>query len=1442
MKHRACLIWLIIILFDFELMATQRQVELHQDYLTTRDGLPHNTVRDILQDSRGFIWFGTLNGMGRYDGYNLKNCSNVPWSEFPISDMRVKHIKESSDGLLWVASSGDKISCYDPERNEFLDYTGQDRYLDSYRNISLFGDEVWLWGEQGCLYVKYADGMFNSVRFDCDNGKLKSNLVTFLSRTSDGTIWIATGQGVCKVQDGKTSVIGGNTLYQYIAIHDNTPYFIADDGSVSKYDKASGELKRQARVPGVSRRNDLTGEIVDGDKWILFTTRGCYEFDFAKSMLHELPVGISKGKTVDDGNGIYGIYDGTGNFHCYKKGKGFLKSFKAMTPEQVKLIDLERYSILEDSRGIIWITTRGNGLWAYLPEKERLEHFTTGDKENILPSDALLDIFEDKSGTLWIGTELTGVVHCTVMKKSEKLFLPVARDTNGSESVRLVKKLTNGDMVIGTRQGEFYVYDDRLEVLKSRQNVGFNIYDAAADSLGHLWLASRNNGLVINDKIYKNNGKDSTSLNLNALFSILKDRKGRMWIGTLGKGLDLAYRRNDGTLAFRHFLTQTYGMRRVKALTEDRNGYIWAATSDGVIVFNPDSLIADANKYHHYSKEKGLLHETDLRSLFEDSHGRMWVGENGSGVCVIEIRDKNYAHPICQHYSTDNGLVNGNVQSIIEDRNGHIWLSTEYGISCFETANKSFHSFFFSNDHLGNVYSENSTALLSDGRLAFGGYKGVLIVNPVQVLGNQLPPMVTFTELHVNGLPANPGISDNKQWKSISYCDRIEQAYNQNTLEIYFSTLGFSSILPRYCYKLDGIDESWSKPSNLNFASYRNLLPGDYTLHVKACNADGVWGDETTIAIVVKPPFWQTWWARIIYILLIAGGCFLLFSTLRHIDSLRNKVSMERQLTDYKLDFFTNISHEFRTPLTLIGIALEKLRDIPDMSLDIRSSVDVLDRSSRRMSRLIDQLLTFRKVEKNKYRLHPEPTDIKVFSEELFDGFKDAAAARGISYTFDCSQEGIMVNVDRDSLEKIMVNLISNAIKYTPSEGSVKVSLDCHVSPSGIILTVSDTGVGIPKEKQKELFSQFMQTSFSRSSMGIGLHLTHSLVKLNGGNIQYQDNPGGGSVFTVTLPANEVASVDTATSVTDAAIMQPISDMEVQEDMPQESGQGRACAPSARRVLIIEDDMDVRELLRNEFGRDYDVVTAADGKIGLETATNDEFDLVICDVMMPVMDGMEVTRQLKENFDTSHVPVILLTALADDEHRLEGIEACADAYVTKPFSIKYLKTRVERLIAQREKLMDKFSASPTMKMPAFVGNNKDRAFVEKLNKIIDAQMVNSEFSVDDFASDMALGRTSFFRKVKGVTGYAPKEYLRIVRMKRAAELLVATDMTVNEVAFKVGIPAPSSFNKCFKEQFGTSPTAYRRENTTVTTSPSDIVTDNLQVLPSDVSSKSEDMS
>ncbi len=1413
---------LIFAFLSFYLSSVHASVEIRSNKLTTGDGLANNSIRYMFQDSKGFMWMGTVNGLSYYDGNSFVSIYPDPNLPVSLADPRIRNMEEDSNGFLWIATLSSLYSCYDLKHGRFVDFTGCGEYKQSYSKKIIASDQsVWLWdNNNGCRRVVYQDGQFSSQAYKKESGNLSSDEVLFVYESNDspGHVWIGTRQGLWKYHEGKLEAMDTQgESWEHIFSYGQYTCIITGKKEIYRHSLSNNRLEKIASLTELGDTGVITGSLRLQHQWVMFTATGSYILDPVTGKLRRFSrLNIKNGNVTRDNKGNAWVHNYTGNVWYVNTSTGDIKPFQFLSSEHLGYIDVERYSIIHDSRDIIWITTYGNGLFAYDLNTGGLQHFTFEvSHSSHINSNYLQYIIEDRSGGIWVSSEFSGLSHLEILNKGTLRIYPNGENASDrSNTIRMLLRGKNGNVFMANRMGTLYEYDAGLKNILRKEKFTHNVYSMCEDNEGQLWLGMRGIGLRIGpDQWYRHNSKDPGSLSNDNVYLIYRDRKGRMWIGTFGGGLNLAVKTDNG-YQFKHFFQDSYGEKRVRVIQEDRNGMMWVGTNNGIYIFHPDSLIHAPKNYILYNHVNETFPSNEIRCLVNDHEGNMWIGTTGTGFAICNPGD-DYQHLTFDCYSMKDGLPNGVIQSIVEDQDHKMWIATEYGISRFTPATKQIENYYFSSHTLGNVYSENTACINTDGRLLFGTNYGLVALDTHKVENMEKPVSTVFTGLHINGTHMLPGMEDSPLDETMSYTRELKLKYYQNSFVIAFSTFNFLSGASKYSYRMPSYDSEWSIPSAQNLATYRNLPPGKYQLQVKACNVAGMWGEESTLEIVIAPPFWQTTWAYLIYLVVIGIAGYFSFHIIRNFNRLRNRIAIEKQLTEYKLEFFTNISHEFRTPLTLIQGALNKLVNIENPPKEMQRPLRTMDKSTQRMLRLINQLLEFRKMQKSKLALSLEETDVIAFLYEIFLSFKDTSESKHMDFSFEPSQPSYKMYIDKGNLDKVTYNLLSNAFKYTPSNGKIIFKVDILEDKQQLRIQVIDNGIGIPKEKRSELFKRFMQSSFSHSSVGVGLHLTHELVNVHKGSISYEDNEGGGSVFTVILPTNSEIYQEKDFLVPNQLLIEEEEQQHakefIREEKPEDTFQPPVDPLNKRKVLIIEDDTDIREFLKEEVGVYFEVEVAADGTSGFEKASTYDADLIICDVLMPGMSGFEVTRKLKNEFTTSHIPIILLTALDIEEKYQEGIESGADAYITKPFNVSLLLARIFKLIELRDKLRQKYSNEPGLAHSIICTNDKDQKFSAKLNEVLNEHMTDTEFSVNDFAGIMGLGRTVFYKKVRGVTGYSPYEYLRVMRLKKAAEMLLTEDLTIAEVAYSVGINDPFYFSKCFKNQFGVSPSAYRKK-------------------------------
>lgn len=1350
-------------------------VEVKAKRVTIQEGLPSNVVSDMQQDQKGFLWFSTYNGLARYDGNVVTTYfDNDSTGVSALIGRTKKALEDVTYKKLWVYSSSERLTCLNMVDGKEEKYCQEVEKLHFTKWKLVCDGMFWLWGaKDGAMLVDYRSGSFLTRRFA--QAEIGSSQVPLIDSLDKDNVVLCTTDKVFLYSEGRLFCMAKGMRMSRTRPFHHKMLMVSEKGDV--YVLRQGKLQRFSHVAYVDGEV-ATGDLLMGNRWILFTNRRSFSIDVRTGEVAECEGEwlIPNGRVLTDNKGRKWIYNKTGVLRLVRQDK--LVPLILFPQQATNYIDHERFHIVEDNHGLIWISTYGKGLFVFNQDLTQSQHFVA-DKlgESPIASNYLLGIIADRHDGVWVSSEYGGVSHIQVMDKGvERIYPNGEGNMDFSNVVRMVKKMNDGTVMVGTRAGSLYHYSADMSQVLGKSHFDSNVYGIVQMPNGETWIGTRGKG------IYGAKGLDFKDRNV---FCMASDAKHRMWIGTFGKGLSLVYPRKDG-YGVKTFFADSVGLNEVRCMVIDKHGVLWCGTSGGLIRIPVDEFVKDASRYKTY------VRDYEIRDVIVDRQGRLWLSASGDGLVQVEPGDGE-TEPKFHVFNTSNGLVNNLVQSVVDTPDGNLWISTQQGVTAWNARKKSFENYMFSRNPMGNVYNENSAVCLDDGRVVLGGNYGLTVIQPSRLS-------------HVSGLT-------DVVFTSYPYSDEITLTYEQRSPNIHFSTLDYSDVRNvKYTYRLEGFDQAWSQPSSTPWAAYQKLPAGKYLLHVKACTSDGTWGKESTLVIRIKPPFYLTSWAIMIYVLLVLGVIILVVKFVHDKNVLRNRIRLEQELTRYKLVFFTNIAHEFRTPLTLMQGSLEKEKRIMKANrwqTELEKTIRVMDKSVQRMLRLIDQLLEFRKMQAGKLKLSLQETDAVMFVKGICRMFDDAAESKEIAYSFESSEPAHAMFLDQQMIDKVVFNLLSNAFKYTPAKGTISVSLSFT---DVMTIRVADTGVGIPQEKREQLFSRFMQSSYTGESFGIGLHLTHELVRTHHGEITYQENEGGGSVFVVTIPLQKDCYEASDFLVKDSPILK--ADLAKQRDGQEEKTTDAVpSAPSAplnrRTILLIEDDNDVREFLLSELESCFDLKVASDGKAGIAMAKELDVDLIVSDVMMPGMNGFELTKRLKNSFETSHIPIILLTALSTDENVLEGTESGADAYITKPFSPQLLMARILQLLNQREILRQKFGKEPQEIRSAMLSNEQDSLFVKRLDSIVYSRLGEQDLSVDKVAGLLHLGRTIFYKKVRGTTGYTPNEYIRVIRLRKAAELLKEGEKNVSEVAYAVGFDNPYYFSKCFKEQFGMPPSQYR---------------------------------
>lgn len=1334
--------------------------------LDSSNGLISNSITTIFKDHKGFMWIGTSSGLSRYDGHHFVNYTHDVFDSLSIKDNYIVDIQEDFEGNLWVETRWNYV-VYDSDNEVFVndinDILGE--VVNGEDQLKICIDEnkdIWLITTENRI-----------TKYDHSTHELTEPIPQLTETLSDPILdfqqinndyWMLYTSGEIRCYEGKSLLLKHHYKHNFLPTTSdgtNGHFFVDTDGDIWVYGMYKGILFYSQKQ----------------GKWFNYNTSST-DIRLSSDIVRQV---------IQDNNGDFWIGTDHGGIEILSKNTHQIVEVKTQKSNFKSLSQNSITSLFCDDLGIVWVGTFKKGICYYHESIYKFPHIN-----NVISDDASLPysdvncFVEDKQGNLWIGTNGGGLVFQDVKTQNYKVY----KHVDGENSI-------SSDVVVN-----MFIDKDNI-----------------------LWLGTFEGGLCRFDgtrfTTYKYNQEDSTSLPNNSIWSIIQDKKDRLWIGTLGGGIALF---NPTTRKFSTVPNTgnvEFPSLYVSSLKQLRNGQIMIGTAIGVVFYDIDN---ECYRYHpNIDRTEPLdLSNRNVNDIYEDSRGLFWFATR-EGLNLYDPYNDFY-----KVFRKRDGLSEDMIDCILEDNDRHIWVSKGTGLSRIfvasdsKTSDLSFEILNFTeNDGLqGNSFNVNACARLTTGELLFGGSNGFNRFNPVELKYNTNIPKVVFTDFYVFNkqiLPSKKVKNKVILKKSVVETDFITLPYSINVFSIEFAALNY--FIPekvKYRYKMEGFDKEWMDvDENMSKVTYTNLNPGTYRLLVKARNNDGVWNDDPSVMkIEVLPPFYASPLAIVIYIFLFILLIIYSRSRLLRKERLRFELQQERdetkrnrELDEMKLRFLTNISHEFRTPLTLILTPVEKI--LKDNSNDkIHKSLSVIYSNAQHMLQLVNQLLDFRKLDLHGLRYNPSYGDGVFFLKEVSNNFADSFSKKGIDFKFECSVDHLNFFFDKDKLKKILMNLISNALKFTPTGGEVSVVVDSIVQTDTkehlLKIQVSDTGIGILEDEVDKIFERFYQTqnaqALGHSGSGIGLNLTREMVQLHGGEIQVQSKPGKGTVFIVLLPIREEEVVENMTDLLNE--VEAIDD----EDMVEE-----IIEKDKITVLVIEDNEDFRSFMKDTLSERYNVIEAVDGEDGLEKVFDKLPDLIVSDVMMPRLDGMQLCKKIKSDVRTSHIPLILLTARSADEDKIRGFEIGADDYITKPFNMDLLLLRIQNQVDKRLAAQKNFRQNMAINPSEVEISSLEEKLIKKAITLVEENISDAKFSVEDLSRELGMSRVYLYKKMLAITGKPPIEFIRIIRLKRAAQLLGTSQLTVAEIAYQVGFNSPRYFSKYFKEEFGKLPSVYAHE-------------------------------
>ncbi len=1327
--------WLFFTFLCFILLPQLSAVEhtnFHFKKIQVDEGLSENTVYCILQDSKGYLWFGTKDGLNRFDGFRFRIFRHDAADSSSLGNNFIRSMIEGKDGLFYIGT------------------------------------------DAGLYVMNTVDETFTLIRRKTTDGTSLVSAINTLYTDRDGLIWIGSmHQGVFtfnpiteelrkvelmhynlgqnatwKIYGDRSGIIWVGTRLGLLRYNRQTNLLEAVDGLFHAADNSDNEVLCMLED---TRGNLWLGTWADG---IRFYNKQSYQQTSFLGLR-------SQSYYVTHVRAIY-QYDNTRLFIGSDDG---LYLFDTETTEVTRidisqshysLSDQNVYSIANDREGGVWIGTYFGGINYLNTSLMPVETYFPDVKHGMLSGKAVSQFCEDRDGNMWIATEDGGVNFLEV--KTNRITQPIKTSYHNTHALLL----DGNDLWIGTF---------------SR---GIDIYNT-------------HTGKLINHRM---NSQDEYTLNDDCVFSLYRTRNGDIYAGT-PVGLNRYDRQRKCFIR----IPEAHGF--IYDIKEDETGHLWVA-GYGMGVLRLDADTHTWKRYDEQTEPENPIHSSKLTSIYIDNQKRLIFTSEGNGLFLYDYLTDSF-----RNISEADGLPNNVIYGVLDDAFGNLWISCNKGIVCFDINNPSAYTLYDKEDGLqSNQFNFKSSYKAHNGKFYFGGINGFSCFDPQQLtlLRNHHTPPVEITGIRLLGNHSKD--LEQEIHSRLNKKQRIVLPYSKSSLSISYISLSYrSQNKNQYAYMLEGADNDWIHAGSNKSVTYVNLSPGHYVFRVKASNNNNVWNEEGThVEIEILPPFWLSLPARLIYILLIFTALYL---TLTYYQK-RNKKRQQQQLEAYKdeqeklavksrINFFTHIAHEIRTPVSLIKAPLEEILVSGDGSRETRQNLDLIEKNCDRLSILINQLLDFRKMDSMNYNVTPEHINLKEYINELYERFRKTAQNRKIELILHTPDEPkLPVISDSDALTKIIGNLLTNAIKFTNSRIIMTLA---RTADHTYMISVEDDGCGIPDEQKKLIFDPFYQAKNDGTGTGIGLSLVKNLAHLLKGKVEVADNPTGGSVFRFTF-------TDLSAEVPPPlppSITEPLTIKDKTED-PE-------TFPNRKKsVLVVDDDPDITTFISSCLQNDYHVKTSLHATDAWTLLEADGYDLIISDIMMPDIDGISFTRRIKADPNYSHIPIILLSAKTDNAIKVEGLSSGAEVFMEKPFSSIFLKAQIRSLLENRQTLLEAFNRSPLASYSSLVTNKSDEVFINKLNEEIEKHLSDENFSVESLIGVLGLSRSNLQRKLKGICGTTPGDYLRNYRLKKACKLLIESDMRINEVAYYVGFHSATYFTKVFIKTYNMTPKEFANNN------------------------------
>jgi len=1343
-------------------LARAQGPKLRFTHLSGEQGLSNSTIEAIYQDSPGFIWIGTRDGLNRYDGHEMIVYRNDPGDSGSISDGYIRCILEDREHQLWIGTANG-LNRLNRAKDRFTRWKHRDENpgsLSNSRITALLEDhkgQIWVATSGGMNLLDKETGRFRHFQMGGGPGSLRDDRINCLQEDRSGQIWVGTQSGLdlfhpetglfTAIENPAITNTSGNTIISIKEDRLGNLWLGTEDDGLYLFDPLRKSFTRYGHSD--KEASSLGNNMI-------------------KCMLTDHKGQVWAG-SINGGLNLFHAASGSFFHYTYEPGNGMSLSQRTIS------------ALFEDRQGNLWVGTHRGGINIYSPGMEKFNLWREDTSPNGLSYNDVKTFCEERDGNIWIGTDGGGL---DLFLRDKHIFRHYRNDP----------------------------FNDR--------SLGSNaVLDVLQDREGELWVSTWGGGLNHFNRQrgdftrYLNDPANAHSISSNFVQKCFEDFSGNLWVATYYGGLNLFDRKKG---AFTRVIDDPGGRssltgKNIVSLLEDKEGRIWIGTDDGGLNCWNEST---RHFTHYFDREERM---PDLRVLFQDSRGRLWVGQKGLYI-FDAARDSFLLYP------NPAGLATEFIKGITEDGQGNLWVATSNGLTRLDPETHGFKKYNTGDGLQDLEFEANAFLKTKDGEMYFGGINGFNSFYPGAIRANSFVPPVYITGFQLSNRRVVPGVKGSLLSDDIGQTREIRLSYRQSTFSFIFSALNYTTPENnQYAYRLEGLDTAWNFVGKENKAVYTNLSPGDYVFRVKASNNDGVWNEEgASIRVVITPPFWRTDWFITLLVLLVAAGLYLLYKFRTRLKMRELEEKKREEMRQVQLQFFTNVSHEFRTPLSLILGPLEKMMKEHD-SPALHRYFQGMHRNAQRMLSLINELMDFGKLESGALRLCVQAGSLNTFMAELAEEFRDWAVQKELDFSLQGTVPG-EVWFDRQVMEKIVLNLLQNSFKYTKAGG--KITLQVLPSLDGFLpaytgelvlknpyrggryayIRVADTGIGISASSIHHLFERYYRITESHLGSGVGLAFVKRLAVLHKGDIYVYSERLKGTEIIIGIP---VGTEDYNTEEKRAVV--PEGGVRL-ESFPAARAESRALnLPPVETILLVEDNDELRHFLKESLSDHYQVVEAVDGRDGLMKAREIAPGMIISDVIMPEMNGFDLCRAVKQDIDTCHIPFLILTARTASAAQLEGLDAGADYYFSKPLNMELLMLTIRNRFDQDRKLKERYSRDSQVEAMELVHSERDREFMKRLLDTIDSQLSNPDFDIEWLCQEMGMSRTRLYQKIKGISQQSIGDFIRTIRLKKAVQIMTHEDVTLTEVMVRIGIQTQSYFTKAFKKEFGKTPTQFMQE-------------------------------